>query len=157
MTDKKAKPGSTAELAELYPAPIEVPVKVRSAPDAAFEDASVTVEEMDIVQVGQAAAALAGIPNLTAANLLLIATEHQDEVMTALGIALRWPASKVALLSASSFLRLLEAVYAMNDGFFTRLLGLVAFGTMPVPKTAGAGAAPLPTSAATAESSAQRH
>jgi len=156
----KSKSGSAAELAELYPAPKVLKVRVRSAPDATtFDDAEITVDEMDIVQIGQAANALSAIPNITTGNLLAIAALHQAEVFAALGIAIRWPAERVALLAAGSFADVLTEVYRANDGFFIRLLALLGYVDQGTPRRPanGDGAAPLPTSASMAESSAPRH
>lgn len=159
MAAKNPKPGSVAELAALYPAPKVIAVRVRSAPDAqTFEDDTIVVDEMDIVQIGRAAHELAAIPDLTSDNLLLIAARHHQEVFAAVGIAIRWPTERVSRLAARSFADVLSAIYEANDGFFIRCLALLGFAPQAMTAArAGAGERLLPTSAATAESSIQRH
>ena len=130
MVTKKAKPGSADELSALYPSAQVIQVKVRTGPDSGeFEDADVTVEEMDIRQIAQAAQALKPIAASIspASSFLVLAAEHPDEIFAALGVAIRWPAQNVGMLGGASFAKVAAAVWECNRDFFIRLLGLLAF------------------------------
>ena len=120
------------ELADLYPAPRTIAVKVRQGPDAmVFDDDELCVAEMDIRQIAQATRALSAVvPAITpTSSFLVIAAEHPDEMFTALGIAVRWPSARVALLAGGSFARVAAAVWEMNQDFFVQLLALLASGS----------------------------
>lgn len=155
--DGKARTGSAAELADLYPALRVIPVKVRAAPDSPeFVDDTVTVAEMDIVQIAQVMRALGplGATLTPSTSFMVLAAEHPDEVCAAVGVAIRWPAQRVGMLGGASFMRVAGAVWECNLDFFGQLLGLLVNGSpaTPTAPTAGAGERPLPTSAVSAAS-----
>lgn len=141
-TPKRQRPAD--ELANLYPPPRIVAVKVRRAPDVdVFEDAEVTVAEMDIRQIAHATRALSGVTSamLPTSSFIALASDHPDEVFAAIGIAIRWPAERVALLAGASFARVVGAVWESNQDFFVQLLALVASGG-PAMATPSVGAGP---------------
>lgn len=150
------KKGSADELADLYPSPKVIAVKVRQGPDSpAWDDAEVTVCEMDIIQIAQVVRALAPIRESISptSSFVFLAAEHPDEICAALGVAIRWPAGRVGMLGGASFARVAAAVWECNADFFGQVLDLLASGSRAIPTpTNGAGETPLPTSAATAMS-----
>ena len=150
--DGGAKPGSVAELSELYPGPQAIRVKVRRAPDSdQFDDVEITVGEMDIRQIAQAAKALQPIAHAITPNasFIVLAAEHPDEICAALGVAIRWPAQKVGMLGGASFGRVAAAVWEANQDFFSQLLALlVGASRATVAAPAGAGLTPSATSSA---------
>lgn len=143
---KKARPGSMAELSDLYPGPKVIPVKVRKGQDSdEFEDSEVRVTEMDIRQIAQAAKVLQPIAHAITPNasFIALAAEHPDEVCAALGVAIRWDAGRVGMLGGASFGRVAAAVWEVNQDFFGQLLGLLVSGSMAMPATSnGAGLTP---------------
>lgn len=153
---KKAKTGTADELLSLLPGQVLIPVKVRRNAEAtAFDDATVIVTEMDVIQVAGVIRALAPIRDALSvtAPLLEVAAEHPDEICAALAVAVCWEAEQVRRMGAASFLKVLTAVYEANGDFFGQLLAHLASGILAAPsQTNGAGERPSPTSAGTATS-----
>lgn len=151
MKRKGVKPGGVEELSSLYPVPQHVTVRVRDGPDAdTYSDEQIAVVEMDIQQIAHAAQVLAPIQGLATDSLLLLATKHPDQIFAAVGIAIRWPAERVALLAASSFAAVLAKVYEVNQGFFAQAIALAAYGQPAILRGDGDGVSRLTTSVDTA-------
>lgn len=172
MTGEKRNAKGAAELAEMYPEPKELTVRVNTAePEQKpqYVKQAVTIDEFDITQVGQVAAIMREIgadTKLFASDnvlsfVLAIAADHDQEFVRAVAIAVRRPPEEVARFAASSFIETIIAIYETNRDFFARSLGnrvgdfmaMVTRLTTTVPSPNGAGNTPSPSFDGTAESS----
>lgn len=131
MADKQS--AKTNELAEHFPAPKEIRVRVNIAAKGAapkWEERSMRIDEFEITQIGQ----IAGIMRAMGADsklfesdnvlsfVLSLAAEHDAELIQAVAIALRMPADDVRRFAASSFIEAAIAVYETNRDFFVQSL-----------------------------------
>lgn len=158
MTKKeKAKPGTSAELAELYPAPHEIKVRVGKEEGQGkrrrfvYEDDVVVVSALPIQQLGALIDTLAPLVNdKDDADILTLATEHRGIVYAAFAQATGWSAEDVGRIHPTDFISAVQAIVDANADFFVRLLGPAVFGT-PGNKalTPGNGAGPTPSTTST--------
>ena len=167
----KTKPAE--ELAEQYPASKHVKVRVNSAAAGLppqWSERTVQVDEFEITQIGQIAAIMrkmgADTKLFESDNILsfvlVVASEHGDELIEAVAIALRLPIDDVRHFSASSFVESAVSIYETNRDFFVRSLGNRVSGfmetvtrlmpTMTGGKVDGAGNTQLPSFESTAAS-----
>lgn len=140
----KAKPGTMAELAEIYPVIKAIDVRVEriegtgKASVLHYQLETVFVKPLAVEQLGSFAAALAPISAGigSAPNWIIFAAEHKNEVVNAIAAAIDWNPKVVAKMHAADFLDVFAAVMEANQDFLTRLLGSLVFDGQA---TTGAG------------------
>jgi hypothetical protein len=143
MKKDKARPGTAAELAEQYPGPRMIPVRLvriegMGRERRVFNDpATVTVYALPIQQLGRLGQVLAPIANAlaTTPNIWTLTLEHEDEIMAAVSEAIGWDIAEVGTIHSSDFVDVVKAIMEENADFFVRLLGPQSD---PATKAAGA-------------------
>lgn len=163
---KKPKPGSMAELAEIFPPIQAIDVRLEriegKGKDAKlyYDHETVFVKPLAVEQLGAFAAALAPIGAVgdLAGDWLLFAAKHQAEVIAAVAVAIEWNPKNVGKMHAADFIEVVSAVMVANQDFLTRLLGSLVFAGLAMrgAGTNGAGLTPSDTSESTAASASQK-
>lgn len=155
-----AKPGTSAELAEMFPVSRKIPVRVKrvtgegEARTVVWESRVVIVEPMVIGQMGRITALLAPISESldTAPNFITLAAAHPEVLLGATAEAIEWDVAELSLVHAADFVTLARAIFEDNRDFFDRLLGPLVSGIQAMIKAAVNGVGPTlsPSSSATA-------
>ena len=117
---KKAKAGTAAELNDLYPGRIVVPVKVYASEDSdETEDAKISIAEMPIARLGKAWATIAHLRDRIGpdSQFLTLSVEH-PELLAMIGVAIRWETARVGMLAPDSLQLVFATVLMVNPGFF---------------------------------------
>lgn len=153
----KARPGTAGELAEMFPAPKQLPVRITRVTGAGaerkveIEESTVTVYALPIEQLGR----IVGIfePVLTAMTepkrFLQFISDNKPAVYAAVAEATGWSVADVAAFNGDDFMTVVFAIIEANNDFFGRLLALAGFGSLGIPAGSnGAGPGPSPTFAA---------
>lgn len=152
-TKKRAKPGTPAELAEMFAAPREIKVRVASEVGSGkkrrfvYGEDSVSVCALPIQQLGGLIDILAPLVAGDKAEVGFweLAAEHRDMVYAAFAHATGWPLDEIRRIHPSDFLTVAHAIVEANADFFVRLLGPAVFGLQGMPdKVPGNGAGPNP-------------
>lgn len=140
------------------PKTITVETETDTDEGTVYEQATVRISEMTVMRFGRAMSVLEPLSKeIATLDFRRVAVKHQAEMNEFLGIAIGWPAERVATLSSGSFIRILNAVQEANPHFFPWLLGPVESErreTTPV-RTNGAGEPLSPTSESTETSPIQ--
>lgn len=168
---RKAAVEAAKELAQLYPVARNIKVRMNVAEPGnppQFVDRDVAVDEMEITQLAHVTRLIHEITDKvdfdtvsSLVDIVVMAAEHDKEMINAVSIAIGIPADEVARFSSSSFLEVALAVFETNRDFFARRLGRHASAVMGMFTTMktqpgqinGAGSTPSPSSDSTAESS----
>lgn len=152
--EETVKPGSAAELAQLYPGRIVIPVKVYKSEDSdEQEDDEVIISEMPIARLGRAWAPIRHLADVIKPEspFLALSVEY-PEIRAMIGVAIRWEPERVGMLAPGSLGLVFAAVLEANPGFFGLLPAFRVFVPSVTPETSanGAGETRSATSDATA-------
>lgn len=156
MKKDKAKPGTAAELADIYPGPRRIPVRITrvsgkgEARQVAVREVLVSVYALPIEQLARLVEIIE--PVLAKMDepkrVLQFIAENKIEVYTAVAEATGFDVADVAGFDGDGFLSVVFGIVEMNHDFFVRLLGLAGFGFPGTGSENGAGKKPSPTFAA---------
>ena len=127
--DEKKERARSAELADTYAAPVHMKVRVNSNDDRALPPTwmveEIRVEELQVWMYGPLLKIMHEIGDVaeTADSIILLASEHADELIRAVAIATCMSADHASRIAGSDFIKLAFAVYDVNRDFFIRNLG----------------------------------
>lgn len=134
---KKHKPGSAAELANFYPGPRRVPVRiieVKGAGDTrevVTREVTVLVYELPVTVIARVAVALGAVMEpgklLSIGRFMQLAAEHQAEVFAAVHEATGMDVADIANIRGADFYDLVDTILTVNQDFCDRLLEPLAF------------------------------
>lgn len=154
-----AKPGTAAELAELFPVSRNMTIKVKrvegsgAARAVYWDPVGIVVDPMAIEHLGRVAAELVPITAAleSSPNFLALAISHPGPIMAAVAQAIEWDVERVKLIHAGDFVTLTRAILEDNKDFFDRLLGPLVSGILATIREALSGGGPMqsPSSAGT--------
>ena len=138
--ETKAKPGTNAELAEMFPLPKQVPVRLARVTGegadrtVAIEHSKVTIYALPIEQLNRIVQildpVLSGSEGQRIEHLL---TENRAEFYGVVAEATGWKTEDVACFVGNDFARVLDEILQVNADFFARRLGLVMLRLPSVP------------------------
>lgn len=155
MTKKVPKPGTAAELAAMFPAENQIPVRVtRVAGDGperkvTIEKSAVTIYALPIEQLGRIVDIFEPILNgmTEPKRVLQFISENKPAVYAAVSEATGWAKEDIGAFNGDDFVAIVFAIFEANRDFFVRLLALGGFAppTTGIPSN-GDGRKPLPSS-----------
>src|SRR5689334_17294832 len=129
VQDAKPQSGTAAELAQLFPAPRVVPVRVRRVTGdgpsrvTQWESLEVRVEPLIVEDLGRFAEALLALGGLAAAalNPVALMAGKPKELAAVIAAAIDWPVERIGRLDAASLVQLAGAIFEVNQDFFGQL------------------------------------
>lgn len=152
MTKAKAKPGTAAELAAIYPGPKRIPVRITRATgkgetrQVEVKTVAVSVYALPIEQLARLVEILEPVmAQMTEPKRVLqFVADNKLEVYAAVAEATSFDVEDVAAFDGDGFLSVVFGIVEMNHDFFVRLLGLAGYGPPGTPSDNGDGPRPSP-------------
>lgn len=130
--EKKAKPGSARELAEMYPLPESIEARIiRVDGDGAerkvsIERVKVTIYKLPIVQLARVVQVLDPVLSVVEGSVPMVKlmTDNPSEFYAVVSEATGVPVDDVANFDVEDFFAVLNGILRLNADFFLRRLGL---------------------------------